>query len=422
MEKVRNHGLVISEIVTEGKEANYILGGFTKLKGEIINPSGDWRPYLPVKEPQNKRGIETQACTVYGTLNAIETLILFKTGVQVNYSDRYLANVAKKYGKLDPFSGADPHQIAELIRKIAGCLREDRLPWTDDIKTVNDYYGLLEQELTELIKEGPRWYEEWDFGHEWLFNGGTPQQKRSKVEEGLTKGAVCLSVVAWLYDEARKLYYKKQGEKDGHWTQCSFAPKDKYHVFDSYDGFEKELDPLYDFNIAKVYYLTPAQVKRDIIARIIAKIVDLMPFLSFLVKKRIEEIKKAPAIDPPTPKPSKIEAWAKAIEKEEGMFVGSRSFRNNNPGNLKKGIYTDGLGAVDEDNGNFLIFTDYKAGFSALCAFLTNACEGDYLRYKGTTLKQFTDFYANPPAGSRYAENVAKALGAPVDIPIAKLL
>ncbi len=291
-----NYGLKIPKIETKEEGAEHILGS-SKLKGQVINPSGDWRPYLPEKEPQFKLGVETNACTVYGTLNAIETLIRFETGIQVNYSDRYLANVARKEGKLDPFSGADPHQIAEIIRTIAGCLRENRLPWTDDIKETNDYY--LVKELTELMQEGKRWYDEWDFNHEWVFRGGTPQEKRAKLEEALTKGTVCVSVFAWKYQNDKKWYYKDEGDQDGHWTNLP-AAKDKYYVFDSYDGFEKQLDPLYDFQIAKVYYLTPAGEKLNILQHIVNILAQIIGLQAIFVQKKTE---KVIPIDVPPPPP-----------------------------------------------------------------------------------------------------------------------
>ena len=48
---MKNYGLIIPEIITEGEKAHYILGS-SKIKGKIINPSGDWGEFLPMKEPQ----------------------------------------------------------------------------------------------------------------------------------------------------------------------------------------------------------------------------------------------------------------------------------------------------------------------------------------------------------------------------------
>lgn len=253
-----NHGLITPKIETHEEGVNHVLGS-SQLPEPVVNSSGDWMPYLPDREPQKKNGVETFACTVYGTLSAIEEAVYKATGSIVNYSDRYIANVAKRSGILDPNVGADPHKIAELIRTISGNIREDRAPWTDDIKTTGQYYALGD-EIFQLLKEGPAWYDEWELNHKWVFTGGTPQEKREKLQDALTKGTVCVSVDAWM--KINGLYYKPKGSIDNHWVSLVQAHNtDPYKVFDSYDTFVKDLDPLYDFGMGKVYFLTLAKSK-----------------------------------------------------------------------------------------------------------------------------------------------------------------
>ncbi len=60
-----------------------------------------------------------------------------------------------------------------------------------------------------------------------------------------------------------------------------------------------------------------------------------------------------------------LDAWAEAIKSYEGWFPGSRSFRNNNPGNLKAGA-----GAVGKDAEGFAVFPDFATGWAALKADL----------------------------------------------------
>src|SRR3990167_5927954 len=178
---IKNYGLILPKIETRGEGAEHLLGSLAK---PIIKPDQDWTKFWPSGEPQKKNDVETYACTVWATLNAIETLIKFKTGLDVNYSDRYLANAARFKGILNPSVGADPHKIAELIRNVVGCLKEDRLPWTDDIKTSADYYDV--KNLAELMKEGRRWYDEYILNHEWVFKGGN---KETELKESLGKGS-----------------------------------------------------------------------------------------------------------------------------------------------------------------------------------------------------------------------------------------
>jgi len=253
---MKNFGLIVPEICTREEGVEHVLGSAVK---PIINEKGDWLPHLPDREPQNIKNVETSACTVYGTLSAIETLVFFHTGIKVNYSDRYVANVAKQRGILDPRYGADPHQIAELIRTVTGNLAEDKAPWGDDVQTVDDYYAL--KDLAELLKEGPAWYKEWKFEHEWVWTDRNldPKVKRELLKEAAKRGSVCVSVYAWL--KKNGLYYKPKGAIDGHWTQVGKILSTKDRIFDSYDTYLKDLTPNYDYALAKVYYLAPVKKK-----------------------------------------------------------------------------------------------------------------------------------------------------------------
>lgn len=128
---------------------------------------------------------------------------------------------------------------------------------------------------------------------------------------------------------------------------------------------------------------------------------------------------------PPPTKKSRIVDWAKAIEKMEGYYKGSRSYRNNNSGNLKASKF-----AIGKDSGGFCIFKDYQAGFNALIYQLQLATHTTPDGKKSAvynpdmSLWKFCQLYApshdnnNPDV---YAANVAKMLGVKVDIKIREL-
>ena len=127
-------------------------------------------------------------------------------------------------------------------------------------------------------------------------------------------------------------------------------------------------------------------------------------------------------------KRKRLQLWAEAVQKHEGWFAGSRSQRNNNPGNLRYTPYTKSLGAVGQDEGRFCEFPDYGTGWSALVQFLTDAANNLLIPYKGNpTLLEFFSVYApssdnNNPR--RYAEVVAGYIGTgvTVDTTISSLL
>jgi uncharacterized membrane protein YgcG len=68
---------------------------------------------------------------------------------------------------------------------------------------------------------------------------------------------------------------------------------------------------------------------------------------------------------------------------------GSRSWRDNNPGNIEAGPFADAHGAIGSD-GRFAIFPDAGAGMQALVSLLSS--DG----YQGLTIEQAMERYAPP--------------------------
>lgn len=153
--------------------------------------------------------------------------------------------------------------------------------------------------------------------------------------------------------------------------------------------------------------------------------------------KRLLEITKPPIqlqdylpMEIETPiKKSKISEWALAIQAHEGYFMGSRSWRNNNPANFKVSVLTPfmkELGGTGLDSGGFVKFPSYAVGFQALCTFLTYACQDKLRAYKGNmTLLEFFKVYApsadkNNPVN--YATYIANKLGVKINTAIKELL
>lgn len=124
-------------------------------------------------------------------------------------------------------------------------------------------------------------------------------------------------------------------------------------------------------------------------------------------------------------KNNRTEKWAKAIQEFEGYAEGTRSYRNNNPGNIKYTGYTRSLGALGQDSGGFAVFGTYEQGFEALKRFLADAKAGNLISYKPSmTLAKFFSVYApssdhNDP--DTYAAFVAKRIGVSSDELISNL-
>lgn len=68
-----------------------------------------------------------------------------------------------------------------------------------------------------------------------------------------------------------------------------------------------------------------------------------------------------------------LDLMCKAIKKHEGWFEGSRSWRNKNPGNIRKGQWSLAIGY---DKDNFAIFKTEEDGMKTLKTMITNAATG----------------------------------------------
>lgn len=253
MENKTHTGFLAPEKIETLEEGAQHTLGSAGLPGAVVNPTGDWLPYAFDREAQSQDGVESSACTVHNSLNQIENAIFKATGIKTEYSKRYVANVAFQRGILNPRSGANVHDILELIRTTTGLLAEGRLPWNDD------YYSVDQSLIAQLLLEGPAWYKDWELKHGWLWTGNpTPEQKRAIIQDALTKGVVGCSVYAWLEGPIDGVYIKPQGSQDGHWTGIVQAQgNDPYVCQDSYDPYIKKLDPLFNFSFGKIIYITP---------------------------------------------------------------------------------------------------------------------------------------------------------------------
>jgi len=218
---------------------HYTLGAVAP---ELLQPDGQWTKYLPRKEDQLRNGVETSACTIFGTLNALEMLHKRKYNKEPNYSERYGSQVC---GVTE--IGASPHHVIEIIRMYAGTVAESVLPFSKSISTWQEYNSGVT--LMHRLK-GLLWLMEYEVAHEWVLTGDADTAT-------LLKGALRLSplgvaVQAWKNQGG---YYVRNGA-DNHWcTLVGYKDKDYWIVFDSYDAHLKKLAWDYGFTRAKRYSL-----------------------------------------------------------------------------------------------------------------------------------------------------------------------
>lgn len=246
--KQRNYGLVIEPIV-EGD--HYVLSGYSAIaQRPVIMPEGHgWSAFKPLPELQERNGLETMNCTVFGTHNAYETLARKK-----DFND-FPRDCSERYGGVvcaTTPTGNSPHAVVEIIRTVAGVIPELVLPWTDEIDTWDEFYHPKPMD-DGLLALGSAMLKRFTFGHEWVFNG-RDADKAKKLIYALERGTVCISMFAWRKEG--EYYVKPAGATDNHWLQLLDYVKNKYWlVYDHYEDVEKKIKWNTDFTMAKVYYL-----------------------------------------------------------------------------------------------------------------------------------------------------------------------
>ncbi len=118
-----------------------------------------------------------------------------------------------------------------------------------------------------------------------------------------------------------------------------------------------------------------------------------------------------------TPPPLPL-TFLQAVAREEGFYsVGTRPQRNNNPGDIEWGKFTQAHGATHGDP-RFAVFPTADAGFAAMRSlFQSNG-------YKGLTVAQALNRWAPPVENqtNAYIANVCKWTGCTADMIIDGIL
>jgi len=217
----KNYGLKIPKI-----EPNDYLGGvFSLLPKEVLQPDGQWDDYLPLPEHQSL-GVETMACTAFGTLSACEMIAKRKYQDNENWSDRWLAWNAD----VSP-QGQNPHHTAEVLRK-SGSPDQRRWDYTEDIKSWDDFYETPPPKLFDYARSD--FQEQYNFKHEYISPDAV------SLKEALKLSPLGVAVTAW-YERGRSGIYEDRDQRNNHW--CVLYGYDDnleaWKVFDSYDNYVK---------------------------------------------------------------------------------------------------------------------------------------------------------------------------------------
>jgi hypothetical protein len=117
----------------------------------------NWKHLLPMIEYQNNHGFDRWACVSYAVLNWLEVEYKKQTGIEANFSDRWLASLSgTKIG------------VGNYFTTVFDTLREKGIVWEErwgDVKTPEEYYSKIPQ---EIINEGMDFLMKWSLYREWV--------------------------------------------------------------------------------------------------------------------------------------------------------------------------------------------------------------------------------------------------------------
>jgi len=244
------------------------FGGFISLPAIVIQPDGNWRPFLPKYERQFGTGWDSYGCTVFGTLNCLETLLKHKFNMGYDFSERYIYNLAE----VEP-PGHDPHDIAEKIRK-EGVIEQELLPFVDSY----DEFRKPRPMTKDLIDKGHLWLAKYNFKHEWLYDEDLKDlsKRHQLIRENLPCGPLGGSVTAWILNNDGE--YSSNGQPNTHWVEIfAIDEQDRVQIFDSYDQSIKLLSADHDIQFVKRYVLeekTPEEQLNSLQKNLIEKLYE----------------------------------------------------------------------------------------------------------------------------------------------------
>ena len=352
-------------------------------------------------------------------------------------------------GETNPADGgASPRKVADSIRH-KGVLNEPELPFDSSIQTLAQFNSPIPLTQALLDKAKP-FLRDYEFRYDFL-NPVNGVITREQLRAALYRSPVAIAVYAWAEKDGK--YYRL--DDDTHLTLLTnVKDNNELEVFDSYSPSHKTLSADFPIYTAIRVYLRKKTEEEKVLEEkktniILAIYQWMISVAQYIVNYRLEEkraldeiapkqppqpefipdtpfiveVPNSPSLTPKpplvAPKESLVVPFAQAIQQMEGWFVGSRSYKNNNAGNLKYSTYTKSLGAIEKDKDGFCIFPDYAKGFSALCQFIIDAADNKLKLCKQCTIYSFCAGYApasdkNQP--KKYAEFIAQKLKVKPDV------
>lgn len=216
-----------------------IFGSENSIQGKPLNVGGHWLTYVPPQNVQQNTGIETEACTTFGTLDAIETLLRFKYKDNTVWSRRFLAYISGTTP-----SGNNPLVVVNTLAKKGDVPIED---WNINatMTTWKDVYAVPPQPLYTKALE---------FTAKYVIDHENVTPTPASLKAALEFSPLGVAGYAWQLDQSTGFYVTPPNAQPDHWfALVDYVDGDHWIVFDSYEGDIKKLAWDYVFYEAMRY-------------------------------------------------------------------------------------------------------------------------------------------------------------------------
>lgn len=229
-----NFGVILGQ-----RETDYIAGS-SPIEYKVVLPDGNWESYIPVNEKQ-KNPIETMACVSFSAVNSIETQEKQQTGIEVNYSDRWIALMSGT-----TTNGNYLWKVGDTVRNY-GMVLESDFPYKQGM-TWNEFYSITPEKKAELIAKGKQWLEKWDVKTEFVNNSiGIWTSAKEDLIKAIKQCPVQVVI-------------------PGHAVMDFRNEQDVLNYFDTYNPFKKKT-PYSNIQTAYKYVLTPKSMTNSLIVK-----------------------------------------------------------------------------------------------------------------------------------------------------------
>lgn len=224
-----------------------VFGSINKV-GTVINPTGDWRPYLPIEEYQKVNGVESSACYIEAQQHSIATILEKQYSVvDSDYASRFNALLSEgtEYGG-DPIAGAESMRTDGLIP-------QSMMPFDPNIiRSWDDFHSWKGADQLECIRKGQEFLKKWKLNYDIVIEKQhSLDMKYARLKEKLKMSPVAISVWGEV-DWEGNYKQKPAGADDTHLVQAVHVDDENcIWVWDTYPKFLKKLPQNYnpDFGI-----------------------------------------------------------------------------------------------------------------------------------------------------------------------------